>query len=86
MIPAGSLLLRQDFPILIQNGNSLMGCEIELAWNHRNIIIGNRPFIIVLPFVKIHEVSHHPEVASSIGVRALVKVLPLASLFLILVT
>ena len=49
--------------------------EVKLTWNHGNIVIGNRPLIVVLPFVKVHEVTDHPEVASSIRVCALVKIL-----------
>src|SRR5690606_39281075 len=71
-------LLHSEFlpvPLIIHLGDGVMGSHIKLARNDGSKVVGNCPFVIVLPFVKIDEVAGQPKIPSAIGVKTFLKFL-----------
>ena len=49
--------------------------KIKLAGHDGNKVVGDRPLVIVFPFIEVHEISCHPKITSAIGIKSLIKIL-----------
>jgi len=50
-----------------------VGGEIKLTGHDGDVIVGNRPFVVVLAFIEVYKAAGHPEIAAAVGVLALVE-------------
>jgi hypothetical protein len=48
--------------------------QVELTGDNGNVIIRDRPFIIVFTLIEVDKFSKHPEITPSVWIHSLIKV------------